>query len=188
MADEPKVGVTPEPQAPEQPKASETPAAIDPAEFAKVQAALKEANREAAERRKKLDAYEKAEAERKQAEMTEVERANAKMKEYETKLATLERDALVRRVADETGLPAALASRLQGATEEELKADAAKLLELVPAAPNKPKLKTDPSNPGNAQKAETLAEMRARLIPGRVNIWDPAYNKSRGGGLVQKEE
>lgn len=39
---------------------------------------LKEVNHESAERRKKLEAFEKAEAERKQAEMTEVEKANAK--------------------------------------------------------------------------------------------------------------
>lgn len=161
---------------PEQPQ-GETPKAIDPVEFAKMQAALKEANKEAATRRKQLEAYEKAEAERKAAEMTETEKLAAKLKEYETKLAQAERAALVRKVADEAGLPAQLAIRLQGDTEDELRADAEKLRELIPAEPAKPKLKIDPTNPGNAGRVETRAEKKARLMPSSVGVFD------RGGGI-----
>jgi len=177
MADEPTKpeGGMPEATIPEQPTTGQAPTVIDPAEHAKVLAALKEANREAAERRKKLDAFEKAEAERKQAEMTESERAAAKIKEYENELAQLKRRELLRKVADEAGLPSALAERLQGNTEEELKADAAKLLELVPKPdPKKPNL--SPTNPGNAEKSETLAEKRERLMGSTPDIWT-------GGGI-----
>jgi len=59
----------------------ETPEAPDlealQAELEKTRKALKETNREAAERRKKLEAYEKAESERQQAEMTELDRMRA---------------------------------------------------------------------------------------------------------------
>lgn len=51
---------------------------------------IKDLNHESAERRKKLEAFEAAEAKRKQAEMTEVEKANAKAhaaEEEKTRLA-----------------------------------------------------------------------------------------------------
>jgi uncharacterized protein (UPF0216 family) len=47
-------------------------------------------NRESAERRKKLEEFEKAEEKRKQAEMSEAEKANARVKELETANQTLE--------------------------------------------------------------------------------------------------
>jgi len=177
MADEPTKteGVTPESPTTEPTTAGQTPTVIDPAEHARVLVALKEANKEAASRRVKLDAFEKAEADRKQAEMTESEKAAAKLKEYETKLAQMERAALVRKIADEAGLPSALADRLQGNTEDELKVDAAKLLELVPKTdPKKPNLQV--SNPGNAERTESAAEKRERLMGSQANIWS-------GGGV-----
>jgi hypothetical protein len=172
MADE---TITPEVQ-PETP-AAEKAVTIDPAEFAKMQAALKEANKEAADRRKRLDILEKAEAERQAAQMSESEKAAAKIKEYETKLAQFERASLIRKIADEAGLPAQLAERLQGSTEEELKADAVKLLELVPV---KAKSNLSPTNPGNAQRAETPAEKRERLLGGTKDIWS-------GGGVIRPD-
>jgi hypothetical protein len=53
-------------------------------------AALKRANRESAERRKKLDALEEAEKKRKEAELTEAQKWEAKAKEYEAKLSRYE--------------------------------------------------------------------------------------------------
>lgn len=50
-------------------------------ELDKARKALKEANREAAERRKKLEQYEREESERKQAEMTELDRLRAQVEE-----------------------------------------------------------------------------------------------------------
>jgi len=56
------------------------------ADLAQTKQALKAANAEAAERRRKLAAFEAAEAERKQAEMTELEKAQAKLSEMEKAL------------------------------------------------------------------------------------------------------
>lgn len=51
------------------------------AELEKVRKALREANKEAADRRKKLDAFEAAEKERQAAQMTELEKAQAEIAE-----------------------------------------------------------------------------------------------------------
>lgn len=57
----------------------------------------------------------------------------------ETRADTAERELLRLRVAVETKLPANLAERLQGTTEDELRADAAELLKLVaPSTPEPP--------------------------------------------------
>lgn len=71
------------------------------AQLADSQKRIKELNHESAERRKKLDAFEKAEADRKTAEMSEMEKVNAKAKEIaeekdrlarENRVLTLQRD------------------------------------------------------------------------------------------------
>lgn len=54
---------------------------------------IKALNKESADRRKKLEEFEKAEAERKQAEMTEVEKANARAKQLEDEKAALAKEA-----------------------------------------------------------------------------------------------
>lgn len=73
MAEDP---ITPAAETPD-PQTSDAEAPDYKAELDKVTAALKAANRESAERRKRLEALEKAEAERKTAEMTELEKAKA---------------------------------------------------------------------------------------------------------------
>ena len=180
MADEPKAGEMPETSKPETAK-GETPPAMTAEQL---QAKIKELETHAANKeqeatrvQKKLAAFEKAEEERKAAAMTESEKAAAKLKEYESKLAQMEHAALVRKVADEAGLPAALADRLQGSTEDELKADAAKLLELMPAKQTKSNLSGSPTNPGNAQRVETNAEKRTRLMGTQIGPFD------KGGGI-----
>ena len=50
------------------------------AELERTRDALKKANKEAADRRKKLDAFEKTEADRKAAELSEVDRLKADLK------------------------------------------------------------------------------------------------------------
>ena len=76
---------------------------VDPAdlqaELERTRKALADANKEAAQRRKKLEAYEVAEAERKQAQMSELEKAQAKLAELEKRAAEAEagkRQALIR--------------------------------------------------------------------------------------------
>lgn len=168
------------------------------AELEKVRKALKDANKEAAERRKRNEELEAAEAKRKEAEMTESEKAAARVKELESKLAEQarllsesNRRELQRKVAKAVGLPDGFAERLRGDTEEDLTADANAVLELLPKQdtteqpkkPNAPKLIVN--NPGDGKKGETRAEMKARLqgaTPG--NVWDADWHKSHGGGAV----
>jgi hypothetical protein len=88
-----------------------------------------------------------------------------------------------RKAAESAGLPAALATRLQGATPEELEADAKALAETLP----KPQPKTPPTvpatNPGQANTGETDAQRRARLYGSQVNPFDPTVAKESGGGV-----
>lgn len=70
---------------------------------------------------------------------SEVELLTERLTQHETELAT-ERQARWRaEVAAEKGLPTALAARLQGATREELAADADALKALIPAEPTGPR-------------------------------------------------
>ena len=161
------------------------------AELEKTALALKEANKEAADRRKKLNAYEEAEKKRLEAEMTEAEKTAAKLRAQETEIATLKHQQIIRKVADEIGLPPVLAERLRGDTEEELKADAEKLKELIPTKePEKDdktknlKLKNSVTNPANGHLDETPQQIRERLHPKGSGIFDPVKVREMGGGLA----
>ena len=161
---------TTETEVAQQPKASETETVtLSKAEYEKQQAALKEANREAAARRKRLEELEAQEAKRKEAEMTEAEKATKRAQELEAKLHAYELSELQRAAAEKAGLPAQLAKRLQGSTAEELEADAKALAETLP----KPtKLTANPTNPGaNGQQKETDAQKKSRLYGGDIDIW-----------------
>jgi hypothetical protein len=130
------------------------------AENQRMQAALKEANKEAAARRKKLEEYEKAEQERKLAELSETDRLKQELAQAQARVKAAEITELQRSVADEVGLPAILAARIQGADREAMTADAKTLLAALPkaGAPG-----GSPTNPGGATKGETDAEKRKRL-------------------------
>ena len=99
---------------------------------------------EAAANRRKASEYEKQQQAAEQARLAEQNRWEELAKQYKTDLdrLTAERDAerrkaLVQAVALKHQLPADLAGRLIGETEEELDADAARLSKLiVPAAPS----------------------------------------------------
>ena len=133
---------------------------VSKAEFDKMQAALKEANKEAAARRKRLEELEAAEAKRKEAEMTETEKAQKRAQELEAKLKAYELTEMQRAAAEKAGLPAQLAKRLQGSTAEELEADAKALADTLP----KPTKTANVTNPGaNGQQGETREQKRARL-------------------------
>ena len=152
--------------------------AISKVEFDKMQAALKDANKEAATRRKRLDELEAAEAKRKEAEMTEAQKAEAKIKELEAKAKQYERKELQQAVAAKVGLPANLATRLMGDTEEELEADAKSLLETL-LKPDDKKPSPGPTNPGEGgQPKETDAQRIARLTG-----QNSGSNWMNGGGV-----
>lgn len=97
MPTEPETPVIETPTETVEETATNTPATIDPAEYARMQVALKAANKEAAERRKKLETYEQAETAKKEAEMTAAQKAEAR---------AIEADA--RALAAESKLQAAL--------------------------------------------------------------------------------
>lgn len=179
-------------ETPAEPTQTEAPVTLAEvqAQLAIMQKALKDANREAADRRKKLEAYETAEKQRQEAEMSETDKLKRALEEREAELNRLQLDNLKRAIAQETGLPPALATRLQGSTEDELKADAKALLETIPkAAPNAPKLGA--TNPGGgASGGETEAQRRARIWSPGGGMFDPNAVRQQGGGVftVNKSE
>lgn len=87
---------------------------------------------------KKLAEFEKAEEDRKKAEMTELDRIKAEAEEAKAKAAKLERENLVTKLASTKGLPPELWNRVQGSTPEEIEADVASLLSFVKAPAPQP--------------------------------------------------
>lgn len=201
MADEVEMTNKKEPEAEKPPEAKvEAESKVDTkdaellAELEKMRKALKEANKEAAARRVRLEELEKAEADRKTAEMSEVEKAQAKLNELEAqkneleqKLKMAERRELQHKVAKAVDLPDGLAERLRGETEEEMTEDAKTILALLPQKEDtsspKPPPKTPVINPNNGQKGETRAQQKARLFGQRVNTWDKDFVDAHGGGV-----
>jgi hypothetical protein len=160
MAEETPVEMT----TPETPAAPTEMVEISASELEKIRASLAQANKEAAERRRKLDSYEKAEAERKQAEMTELERMRAQFEEVQTRAAQLEREKLQRQAAEQTGLPPALASRIQGASLDEMLEDAKGIFDVLPKDAKAPKMSA--TNPGAGAAPKKTDQDRLRELFG----------------------
>jgi len=153
-------------QAQQQP-ASEIPATPTAEEFAKMQAALKVANKEAVTWRKKMDELEKADEARKSAEMTELEKAKAEADKLKSEIISARREAIAARV----GLPAEFASRLQGQTLEEIEADAQTFAAYF-AKPNTPAQQTTSAAAPAAAPALT-ADAIAKITPQQINAqWE----------------
>lgn len=153
------------------------------ARIARMEAALKKANSEAASHRKKLEAIEKAEQEKKDAELSELEKTRKRLAELEAEATKLKRGELQRQAAEKAKLPPALAGRLQGETLEDLIADAEELAKTLPK-PQAPPL--PPTNPAGsaANNSETDAERRARLYGTSTDLYNPAEAAKHGGGVV----
>lgn len=160
----------------QQPKVSETETVtLTRAEFEKQQAALKEANKEAAARRKRLEELEALETKRKEAEMTETEKVAKRAQELEAKLHAYELAELQRAAAEKAGLPAQLAKRLQGSTAEELEADAKALAETLP----KPTKTANVTNPGANGSTQPTFEQRHEIWKKGEQVTNPFL----GGGV-----
>jgi len=139
--------VTPEGQQPEPAENTE-----------ELKAQIKRLNAESAERRKRLEVFEKAEAERAKAQMSEIDRL--KLEAEQAKAALIEARKIA--IAAKHGLPDVLADRLKGETIEDIEADALKLKETIPQP--KPPVNQNPTNPGsNGAAKETDAQRRMRL-------------------------
>jgi len=95
--------------------------------------------REILEAKKSLEArLTEIEAEQRKAEEERLKQQNewkTLAEKYESELRQTRRQMLATRIAQETGLPMALAERLQGDTEEALREDAKRLAELLKTAP-----------------------------------------------------
>jgi predicted nuclease with TOPRIM domain len=130
------------------------------AENARLQAALKERNKEEAARRKKLEALESEAEQRRLAELSETDRLKQELTQAQMKLEAATRTELQRSVAYELGLPVALATRLVGSDREAMLTDGRAMLEALPktGAP-----KTTPTNPSGASKGETDEQRKLRL-------------------------
>jgi hypothetical protein len=131
------------------------------AELDRVQKALKDANREAADRRKKLDDFEKAEQARKDAELSEVDRLKKEAETLRAQADAANRSVLQRDIAAEVGLPATFASRIVGADRDAMLADAKALLDAMPKQTAPQMSATNPG--GGAAVTETDEQKRKRL-------------------------
>lgn len=147
------------------------------AELAKLQAGLKQANQEAASRRKRLEELEAAEAKRKQESMTELERITQERDALLSKVKQAERLEMARKAAREAGIPESLAERLQGDDAESLLNDAKELAKTLP------KISIPPTNVGVQEPRMTEAEQRARVYGVPSILYDPETQKKLGGGV-----
>lgn len=163
----------------EDPKPNEDPKATDPKptdgptadDIEKMQAALKKANDEAAKYRHEAKAKDdelsklKADADSSKSEMDKV---REQIDALQGRAEKAEREALVAKVAQSKKLPAALASRLSGATQEELEADADGLIEA---------LGIDTSDDDDGEKPSTSPRRpKERLKPGAAPEAEPEEN------------
>jgi hypothetical protein len=114
--------------------------------------------KKAAKRLAELEAKEK---ERADAELSELDKAKQQIAELNARVTENTRRELQNKVADKIGLPSAFASRIQGADEASMEADATALLAAMPV---KVAPKLDPTNPGQPQTGETDAERRKKLF------------------------
>jgi hypothetical protein len=126
---------------------------------------------------------------RQDAELTELQRLRKENEAIKSALAVKELEMLQRKVAEATGLPVALASRLMGKDEEEMKADALKMLEILPkpASPTEPQKPAgpiiQPTNPPNGSKVETLEQQKERLhMTSHPSIFGKDEVEAQGGG------
>ncbi len=111
--------------------------------------------------RKEYEALKAAKAKEEQEKLSEIERANKRAEEAESKAQRLERESLQRKAAEELGLPAKIAGRIQGDTYEAMIEDAKTLLDVMPkkSAPNLPA-----NNPAATNAGETDEQRRSRLL------------------------
>jgi len=104
------------------------------------------------EARKQAERDLKALKDQQQSGLTESERLAQRVAELEAANIAAERQALVLKIATETGLPPLWASRLQGTDETSLRADAEALKQTIPAQPPQP-----PTTVGGPQGAPTAS-------------------------------
>lgn len=135
--------------------------------------ATKKANAEAVKFRKQLEAFEKAEQAKADAELSEIDKLRKGLETAQAELKATQLTNLKQRIAAAAGLPVEMTDRLKGDTEDALKADAEALAKLLrPAAP-----KLAPTNPGEAKTEDVYATGKRLIEEGlKGDIW-------QGGGV-----
>lgn len=93
--------------------------------------ARKKADREISELRSRLETFEDAQRTDEEKRSRELEKLREKAASEEKRAAELERRLIASRVAREVGLPSEMEERLRGTSEDEIKADAEKLREVI---------------------------------------------------------
>lgn len=106
------------------------PKGLSAEEAARLQKALKQANKEAEQRRLKLKEIE-------DRDKSESEKLTERTRELESNLTTAQATALRYEIALDKGIPKSIATRLQGSTREEMEADADELLKTLGDASKK---------------------------------------------------
>ena len=138
-------------------------------------------------RAKIADALEKADKERRDAELSETERLTKELDEAKTTLARMEREQMQQAAAKAAGLPLAMAPRLTGENEDELLADAKALKKLVPSEEEKPEDKKRKPKIAPGQPPTSDGEKRVEPIidmGSADDIFDPSAAADRGGGVI----
>ena len=146
----------------------------------------KKLRKEAQQLRSRLAKIDEAEKEKADAQLSEVEKLKKQLAQIAQEKAALERATLQRQAAEKVGLPPAFADRLRGDTLEALEKDAEAILKALPK-PQPPNV--SPTNPGSnaTGDGETMAQRRARVYGGAVDIFDPATIAKLGGGVMSAE-
>lgn len=160
------------------------------AELERTRAALRKANAEAAKYRHTLAKVEEEREAKRKAEMSEMEKLQEALVTTERELMALRGRELRRQVAAQSGLPEALAYRLQGETEEELLADAEQLKATLPKLATGQAPTLPATNPGsNAQEPKLTDKQRlAQLYSGGVDIFNPQWSREHGGGVFGSDD
>lgn len=171
-----------------------TPAELQ-AELAEAQKRIRELNRENTDRRKRLEAFEQAESERKQAELSETDKLKAKLDAAEraqtealakANARVLRAEILAKaagRFIDPEDVVTALSAKLTVNDDGAVDGldDALKELEKTkPHWVRKAGATMGATNPANGTGGETDAQRRARLYGGGGSIFD----KGTGSGGV----
>ena len=146
------------------------------AELEKARKALAETNRENAKRRKQLEAYEQAEAQRKQESMSELEKAQAALAELEKRAADAERGRK-QALLEKAVIAKAGALRFNNAE------DAIRFLD-----PEKLEIGDDGQVIGLEDALKAIAKDRPYLLqqPGQVGATNPGRGNVEGETDAQK--
>ena len=129
--------------------------------------------REAEAKLDEINAREASRAEKELAEQSRwkelAEKRQAELEKLQTDMAQQRLEAMRLRVGNELGLPNELVARLNGATEEEIRADAEVLAQILPQQPRRQS--TTSAVPGGQPAGETDEQRRQRIFHNKRDVF-----------------